>query len=225
MLGGQHASKQAGAARGAGRALWRPAQHRLIATCGVAALALLWLLPPLLASAQAPSAPSAGEARVRRDERLTGLFDRLGKSDDQLEGATIVEEIWRVWLDSGRPEIDAMMRDALARLDAADPEGALAILDRIVEWAPDWSEGWNKRATVLYLVDEHDKSLADIDRVLALEPRHFGALAGRGLIQLAREDYRGALDAYRRARAINPFLDGATQIIEALERKVGERPL
>src|SRR5262249_35649862 len=136
MLGGQHASKQAGAARGAGRALWRPAQHRLIATCGVAALALLWLLPPLLASAQAPSAPSAGEARVRRDERLTGLFDRLGKSDDQLEGATIVEEIWRVWLDSRRPRIGSLMRDALARLRAPHPGGGPAGPYRILARAP-----------------------------------------------------------------------------------------
>jgi len=75
------------------------------------------------------------------------------------------------------------------------------------------------------VLDEYDRSLADIDKVLALEPRHFGALAGRGLIHIAKENYRAALDDYRRARAVNPFLQGAAAMIPALERRIGERPL
>jgi tetratricopeptide (TPR) repeat protein len=117
------------------------------------------------------------------------------------------------------------MQKALTLLQAGEPGQAVPLLDTIVERAPDWAEGWNKRATILYVLDEYDRSLADIDKVLALEPRHFGALAGRGLIHIAREDYRAALDDYRRARAVNPFLQGAAQMIPALERRIGERPL
>jgi tetratricopeptide (TPR) repeat protein len=160
-----------------------------------------------------------------RAERLAALFARLTSTNDAVEGDTIVEEIWRVWLDSGRPEIDAILQEALALVETGQPQAAMPLLDSIVERAPEWAEGWNKRATVLYLLDEYDRSLADIDKVLVLEPRHFGALAGRGLIHIAQENYRAALDDYRRARAANPFLQGAAQMIPTLERRVGERPL
>jgi tetratricopeptide (TPR) repeat protein len=176
--------------------------------------------------ALAPRLPSAGAAEVReRAERLEALFARLSSTSDALEGDTIVEEIWRLWLISGRPEIDATMQKALALVEAGQPQAAIPLLDSIVERAPEWAEGWNKRATVLYLLDDYDRSLADIDKVLALEPRHFGALTGRGLIHIAQENYRAALDDYRRARAVNPFLQGAAQMIPTLERRLGERPL
>jgi tetratricopeptide (TPR) repeat protein len=188
-----------------------------------AALLLGALLP---VAAFAPGLPLAVAAEVQgRAERLEALFARLASTNDALEGDTIVEEIWRIWLASGRPEIDAIMQNALALVEAGRPQAAMPLLDSIVERAPEWAEGWNKRATVLYLIDEYERSLADIDRVLALEPRHFGALAGRGLIHIAQENYRAALDDYRRARAVNPFLQGAAQMIPTLERRVGERPL
>jgi tetratricopeptide (TPR) repeat protein len=190
---------------------------------GMLALLVLALLP---AHAEAPPLPPAGPAELeKRAVRLDALFTRLASTDDADEGDTIVEEIWRVWLQSGRPEIDALMQKTLALLQAGEPRAAMPLLDTIVKRAPDWAEGWNKRATVLYVLDEYDRSLADIDKVLALEPRHFGALAGRGLIHIANENYRAALDDYRRARAVNPFLQGAAQMIPTLERRIGERPL
>ena len=198
---------------------------RLLGLCVAAAMVVL----PMAAwqpRAEEPgaSAGSAAEA-AKRAQRLDQLFARLAGTSDAAEGDTIVDEIWRVWLQSGRPEIDAMMQNALALMHAGDPLAAMTQLDAIVERAPDWPEGWNKRATLLYLLNEHDRSLADIDRVLALEPRHFGALAGRGLIHIARENYRAALDDYRRARLANPFLKGAAEMIPMLERKAGERTL
>jgi tetratricopeptide (TPR) repeat protein len=188
---------------------------------------LALLLPAMLpARAAEPPLPPASAAELeKRALRLDALFARLASTDDADEGDTIVEEIWRVWLQSGRPEIDALMERALALLQAGEPRAAVPLLDSIVERAPDWAEGWNKRATVLYVLDDYDRSLADIDKVLALEPRHFGALAGRGLIHIAKENYRAALDDYRRARAVNPFLQGAAQMIPTLERRIGERPL
>ena len=105
------------------------------------------------------------------------------------------------------------------------PALAMPALDDIVARAPDWAEAWNKRATVLYLIGEHDRSLADIERTLALEPRHFGALAGIGLIRIAKGEHRAALAAFRRALAVNPFLKERFALIPALEREVGEKPL
>ncbi len=190
---------------------------------GMLALLVLALSP---VHAEEPPLPPANPAELeKRAVRLDALFTRLASTDDTDEGDAIVEEIWRVWLQSGRPEIDALMQSTLALLQAGEPRAAMSLLDTIVARAPDWAEGWNKRATVLYVLDEYDRSLADIDKVLALEPRHFGALAGRGLIHIAKENYRAALDDYRRARAVNPFLQGAAQMIPTLERRIGERPL
>jgi tetratricopeptide (TPR) repeat protein len=190
---------------------------------GMLALLLLAMLP---AGAAEPPLPPASAAELeKRALRLDALFARLASTDDADEGDTLVEEIWRVWLQSGRLEIDSLMERALALLQAGEPRAAMPLLDSIVERAPEWAEGWNKRATVLYVLDDYDRSLADIDKVLALEPRHFGALAGRGLIHIAKENYRAALDDYRRARAVNPFLQGAAQMIPTLERRIGERPL
>jgi tetratricopeptide (TPR) repeat protein len=175
--------------------------------------------------AETPQPPPANAAEADNGARLTALFARLGVSNDELEGETIVDEIWRVWLQSGHPEIDAMLQKSMELLNAGEAQAALVELDAIVARAPEWPEGWNKRATVLYLLGEYDRSLADIERALALEPRHFGALAGRGLIHIARENYGAALDDYRRARAVNPFLKGAADLIPTLERKAGQRPL
>jgi tetratricopeptide (TPR) repeat protein len=191
----------------------------------VAMLAWVGAGPTGVIAEDPPPAPAGVPAVNERAQRLDALFRRLVSSNDAAEGETLVEEIWRVWLLSGRPEIDAMMRDALALMDAANPAAALTLLDAIVARAPDWAEGWNKRATVLYLINEYERSLLDIERVLALEPRHFGALAGRALIHIARENYRAALADYRRAHAVNPFLQGAGDMIPALERRIGEKPL
>ncbi len=102
---------------------------------------------------------------------------------------------------------------------------AMPMLDELVARAPNWAEAWNKRATALYLAGEHDRSLADIERVLDLEPRHFGALAGMGLIHIARGQYREALAAYRRALTVNPFLKERFELVPALERMVGDKPI
>jgi tetratricopeptide (TPR) repeat protein len=193
---------------------------------GLLGMLVLLVLAAWPAHAEEPPLPPASPAQLeKRAVRLDALFTRLASTDDADEGDTIIEEIWRVWLQSGRPEIDALMQKTLDLLQAGEPQAAMPLLDTIVKRAPDWAEGWNKRATVLYVLDEYDRSLADIDKVLALEPRHFGALAGRGLIHIARENYRAALDDYRRARAVNPFLQGAAQMIPTLERRIGERPL
>jgi tetratricopeptide (TPR) repeat protein len=172
------------------------------------------------AVAQAPPPPTA----PARAQQIDDLFDRLKTVKTQEDGDEIVAQIWKLWQQSGSPELDAAMQHAVLVMGQV-PALAMPILDDIVARAPDWAEGWNKRATVHYLMGEYDRSLADIDRVLALEPRHFGALAGMGLIRIEKGETREALAAFRRALAVNPFLRERFGIIPALEKELGEKPI
>lgn len=167
------------------------------------------------------SAPDAA-ARARR---LDDLFGRLKSTRSEDEGAEIVAEIWQLWQQSGDAELDEMLQQAILLMGRGIATLAMPILDEIVKRRPDWAEGWNKRATMLYIMGEHDRSLADIEHVLALEPRHFGALAGIGLIRMDKGEYREALAAFRKALAINPFLRERYGIIPRLEKEVGEKAL
>ena len=178
------------------------------------------------ASAQSRSPPAipADEAATRI-RHLDALFAHLKTTSVEEEGDAMVAEIWKLWLQSGRPEMDALMEQAVALMGNGLSALAMPLLDDIVARAPEWAEGWNKRATLFYVLGDHDRSLADIDRALALEPRHFGALAGLGLIRVARGENRAALAAFRRALAVNPFLKERFGLIPALEREVGEKPL
>jgi tetratricopeptide (TPR) repeat protein len=184
----------------------------------------------LLALALLAAQPGTGMAQPAADaaaraKRLDELFARLKSTKDEEEADKMVAEVWNVWLQSGTPQLDQKMEQASRLMGAGLAAMALPMLDDLVERAPDWAEAWNKRATALYLAGEHERSLSDIGRVLALEPRHFGALAGAGLIHMARGEHREALAAYRRALAVNPFLRERLELIPALERKVGDKPI
>lgn len=184
----------------------------------VAAVALL------TASLVQAYAQSDGDATARV-QRLDGLFAVLKTAKDQDEGDAIVGDIWKVWMQSGSADTDARMEQATRLMAHGLLQPALGALDEIIAAAPKWAEAWNKRATVLFLLGEYDRSLADVERVLALEPRHFGALAGVGMIHAQKGELREALAAYRRALAVNPFLKERLGLIPALEKQLGEQPL
>jgi tetratricopeptide (TPR) repeat protein len=170
--------------------------------------------------AQAPPPDAAARAR-----QLDALFARLKATRDEGEGAQVVSEIWKLWQSSGKPELDARMEQAIRLMAHGLHQVAIGVLDDLIARAPDWAEAFNKRATVWFLIDEDTRSLADIERVLALEPRHFGALAGRGLIYMRQDKDREALAAFRQAQAINPFLPERNGPIPELEKKLGEKPI
>jgi tetratricopeptide (TPR) repeat protein len=157
------------------------------------------------------------------DPRLRELFDRLAVVDDDREGALIQAAIWTLWLNSGDPRIDALMMRGIEAIDGRDLEAAEKIFTEMVEKKPKFAEGWNKRATVRYLAQNYEGSLADIDKTLALEPRHFGALSGLGMVYMAlgRED--AALAAFRRAFALYPHLPGAQEQMRELEDRIKGR--
>ena len=102
---------------------------------------------------------------------------------------------------------------------------SLDYFNEIIARAPTFAEGWNKRATVYYFMGEFKKSVADIEETLRLEPRHFGAIAGWGLIHLARRQYNEALTSFKKALAVNPHLPGPKIQVERLEELLAEDPV
>ena len=203
----------------------RPALSRLLALmAAVSIVAGLFVAQPSSAGDH-PRLAQSGPDAATRAQRLDELFGRLETAKAEDEGDAIVAEIWKLWLQSGDADIDELMQQAILLMGQGIGTLAMPILDDIVKRLPDWAEGWNKRATMLYIMGEHDRSLADIERVLALEPRHFGAMAGIGLIRMDKGEYREALAALRMALAINPFLKERHGLIPALEKEVGEKAL
>ncbi len=170
---------------------------------------------------QAPEPQLSTEQQ--RQELLDRLFGRLKTAKDQKEGQAIEQSIWRLWTRSGSPTDDLLLEQATKSMNARQYDRALDILDAIIEHSPDFSEAWNKRATVNYVVGRLDQSLADINKVLSLEPRHFGALSGLGMIRRDKGDDRGALEAFREALAINPFMSNVQEAVRALEKDLEQK--
>ena len=171
------------------------------------AAAILALLPLVTAAKQG-------------DPRLDGLFARLKAATTQAEAAPVEAEIWAVWGEAPDPESGALLSRAEAAIGRRDYTEALDALDALVEKAPDFAEAWNKRATVRYLIHDYRGSVLDIERTLTLEPRHFGALSGLGLIYLAVDDPRAAARSFAAALAVYPTMPGAKAHLEMLQ---GER--
>ena len=157
------------------------------------------------------------------DPRLDDLFARLKASQNPIESQFIEQAIWRVWLVSGNERADRLMAQGIEAMSGRDFDDALAAFDELVRLAPDFAEGWNKRATLHYLMGDLSASLADIDRTLKLEPRHFGALSGRGLVYLALGREEPALAAFDAALAIYPDLQGRDTHIKQLREKLRGR--
>jgi tetratricopeptide (TPR) repeat protein len=144
--------------------------------------------------------------------------------DPQPELRPLAEEaIWVVWSRSGDAEIDKLFEQGIDEMNAGRAKESLAIFTRIIERKPEFAEGWNKRATVYFVIGDFDRSLADCAEVLKRNPVHFGALAGCGQIYAQTGEYEKALDHFRRALAVNPNLDGVAFDAQLLERVIAEQ--
>lgn len=163
-------------------------------------LALLVPLSPFVFALPA-SAQTEREAAA-----LDALFAELRTAPDPATAQRLSVDIWSIWTRPDDPVLAARMSDVLQRLGMSDLSGAIALLDQLVVDYPDYAEGWNQRATVHFLLRNFDQSLADIEKTLEVEPRHFGALAGQALIYLELDQRALALKAITRALAIHPFL-------------------
>ena len=132
--------------------------------------------------------------------------------------------IWLLWLHSDDKAVNRLMAQGVIAMQRGALDRALDRFDAIIRRAPDFAEGWNKRATVLYLMGRHRESAADVQHVLNLEPRHYGALSGLGMILAALGREADALEWLGRALELNPYLDEIRRLAEELgERLKGKR--
>jgi tetratricopeptide (TPR) repeat protein len=168
----------------------------------------------------------SGHARAdQNDPRLDPLFAELKLAATPSDGARIVHRIWALWFESKNPAVKALLRRGQAHLRASRYGEAAAAFDQVVKVAPGFGEGWNRRATARYLLGDYAGSLRDIERTLKLEPRHFGALSGRGLVYSKMGRNRAALAAFKAALAINPHLPAARLNIRILRKKLGDKAI
>jgi tetratricopeptide (TPR) repeat protein len=172
---------------------------------------------------EAPSKlPKVGADRTRG---LDFLFGALKAAPDEVSAKHVEARIWALWLQTPSDTAALLMMRAKAAMDAQQTDTALKLLDAVVKLRPDYVEGWNRRATLYYLKNDYAHSLEDIEQVLVREPRHFGALAGLGMIMQDLGDERRALDAFRKALAINPHLDKVPELVRNLSEKVEGRDI
>jgi tetratricopeptide (TPR) repeat protein len=144
---------------------------------------------------------------------------------DEDEGVRAVAEssVWQIWSRSGDPEIDALFQLGVEQMGQGDANAAIRTFTAIIDKKPAFAEGWNKRATVYFLVGEYDKSLKDCDEVLKRNPQHWGVLAGYGQIYLALGKPELALTYFERALAINPNLQSVQSAVDELKRVIIEK--
>ncbi|MBA4100175.1 MAG: hypothetical protein C0484_25795 [Rhodospirillum sp.] len=169
-----------------------------------------------------------GLAEARSDQtdpRLKDLFERLKTAATPEAAAPLESEIWTIWAKSGDTDLDQVLEVGSRAMALGDTATALKIFDVVVRKAPDFAEGWNKRATVYYMMGNYEASLADIDRTLELEPHHFGALAGLGLVNIALERDEAALDAFERVLKVTPQSQNARHNIEIVKQRIKDKSI
>jgi tetratricopeptide (TPR) repeat protein len=140
------------------------------------------------------------------NKNLDELFFQLKNSTNESDARLIEQEIWNAWIQSGDAVIDALMKEALRKRRGYDFNGSIEILNKVIELKPDFSEAWNQRATVYFNQEKYEESLMDIAKVLELEPRHFGSLAGRAVIRIRQFKNALARQSIQEALKYHPFL-------------------
>ncbi len=162
---------------------------------------------------------SAGIAADQNDPVLDQLFLHLAETTKKEESDRISSEIWERWIDIDDDTARAWLGRGIQAMSSQYYHEALRSFNKVIQIAPDFAEGWNKRATLFYLAGQYDRSIHDIKRALVLEPRHFGALSGLGLIFIERNNFAGALVAFREALALNPHLTRIRRYVDRLEER------
>lgn len=188
----------------------------LIAPISAFAQAGRWLEPP----ANAPS--------IRRGDRLHNLdflFEALKLAPNEDVAKGISDRIWGIWLGSGGDTTNLLISRVRTAMESKDLDLAVQLLDKVVEFKPEYAEGWNQRATVYFLKKDYTRALADLAQVLAREPRHFGALFGVGVIMQEFGDDKRALEVYRRAMELDPHMKRVPELVRTLSEKVEGRDI
>jgi tetratricopeptide (TPR) repeat protein len=179
-------------------------------------LALLLAAAPLASC----GAPAPAEDAGAIDPALDELFKELLTAPTAAEASVLEEQIWKIWGQSGSATVDVLIERADAAEAAGDKPLALSFVDQATALTPSYAGGWYRRSILRYDADDRAGAIGDIQETLKREPRHFGALTGLGLIYEDMGQEKAALQAYRRALEIHPFLDEARQGVARLEPKV-----
>ena len=197
-------------------------------------LSLLLIAAALLAAVPAHAEPGSWTetpdklpkaARGDRTKNLDFLFEALKVAPDADSAKLVEGRIWALWLASGSDTTDLLMSRVKTAIDGKDTALAIQLLDAVIQLRPDYVEAWNRRATLHLANKDYGKSLADIRQVLAREPRHFGALSGLGVIMQEFGEEKLALEAFRRALAVNPHLQKIPDFVKTLTEKVEGRDI
>jgi tetratricopeptide (TPR) repeat protein len=211
----------------------RTCRIALLAAAGVTAVPVMAfaqndprVIPPPKSQKKLPEAPSKlPKVGADKTRGLDFLFGALKAAPDEASAKHVEARIWALWLQTPSDTAALLMLRAKAAIDANKPDVALKLLDSVIKLRPEYIEAWNRRATLYYLKNDYARSLEDIQQVLIREPRHFGALAGLGMIMQDLGDEKRALEAFRKALAVNPHLDQVPERVKALTEKVEGRDI
>ena len=166
--------------------------------------------------------PAASVLADQTDPRLENLFSELKKETDIGRADGIASRIWAIWVQHEDSQANTLMQRGIQQMNSGDMYGALQTYNHLIVQTPDFAEAWNKRATIYWLTGEFDASLKDIEAVLKLEPFHFGALSGRGLVYMDRGDYFLARGAFLTLLEVYPAMPGVKDTITQLEQVLRE---
>lgn len=166
------------------------------------------------------AAEALGQSGTMGD--LPALVRALRDTDPGVR-ASSEASMWEIWSRSGDEEVDRLFTLGLAQMTASQGEAAVQTFSRIIRERPDFAEGWNKRATLYYLLGDYERSLADCQEVMKRNPYHFGALSGYGMIYLRLGEPETALGYFQRALAINPNLETVEETVHMLQRLLVEK--
>ena len=184
------------------------------------------VIPPPKAQKKLPEAPSKlPQVGADRGRGLDFLVGALTAAPDEASAKHVEARIWAQWMKTPSDTAALLMLRAKAAMDAQKADVALKLLDAVIKLRPDYTEAWNRRATLYYLKNDYTRSLEDIRQVLIREPRHFGALAGLGMIMQDIGDEKRALEAFRKALAVNPHLEKVPELVKTLTEKVEGRDI
>ena len=151
-------------------------------------------------------------------KEIDRLFIQLKSAIDFENSKKIEDKIWNLWITHpSKKGLTKLLADGSSAMMDNKLETAYDKFTEVIELDPNWAEAWNKRATVLYLMGKYELSQVDIDKVLQLEKRHFGALSGQGLVQTALKNYQKAIDSYIEAHKVHPFMKSPMIMIEKLQ--------
>ena len=141
----------------------------------------------------------------QNDPRLNNLFKKLNETENQDEIRDLISDIWNIWYEVDDPKVIEYFEKGIQAMNLRNYPLAIRFFNNLIEEDPNFAEGWNKRATVHFMMGNFDQSMQDIIKTLELEPRHFGALDGMGLIFIHQGQFQQAIDVYDKMLEIFPF--------------------